>query len=642
MVGTRSPVPTIPDSLRSLSPNAVEELLGSANDPARGGSPPPAPEGRRRVPTSSPVANPPLAIRQKKAKKKDTGSSIPAPLGSFMRLQGGALLPSSGPSGGDSSSGAGSSGNAPGASSTTIGSSGFPSAGRPVNPLVIDVDRLVDPLGSETPHQSLAISVDDIINHPNFREALRITLASHQASTPSDRVAGPSYQASTPSNKASMPSIPASLPSSGASVSLALAAFMASTPSNEASVPPALASMPSIQVSVPPIQAFAPSAQASVPPALHPLPRRGGFITKYLSISDLRHAYFLYYIIARASSSPGTATVRHSVMNPVGSGGSSSLAVPALGIAGSDSLRRSTASAATLPGSTATAATLTSSHTLPPSSMSIRLDANTVSDHPLVIRALWEGWTVHIPLTLLSNEKCRSALFVDNIGSKRDPDKNPLAFDASSEPSIPLADFMEAWLHLCHMIKTHLNSPDRGMVGDAFHRHFDQLTSRIDFHSKFSLYVEYDIYIRMYWVANPGSFNPADFQVDIWNFIQDANRDHILAAAYKPSTTRTTMSSRGFQRGRGTGGSFRGDTSSIHSGCCYVCGSTSHSGRSCPTDSNGYMSKTADGWRGPGNSLLCFRFNGIGNSCTFGGCQYAHVCSRCGDGGHSAQSHPSS
>jgi hypothetical protein len=161
MVGTRStPVPTIPDSLRSLSPKAVEDLLGSANDTAREGSPPPPPEGRRRAPTSSPVADPPMVIRQRKAKKKDTGgdhafgdpsafrpnpilaigTSTPAPLGTLIRMQSGALPPSSGPSGGDSSS-AGSGRITPSTSSATIGSSRFPSAGTSSNPLVIDADQ---------------------------------------------------------------------------------------------------------------------------------------------------------------------------------------------------------------------------------------------------------------------------------------------------------------------------------------------------------------------------------------------------------------------------------------------------------------------------------------------------------------------
>jgi hypothetical protein len=255
---------------------------------------------------------------------------------------------------------------------------------------------------------------------------------------------------------------------------------------------------------------------------------------------------------------------------------------------------------------------LTSAHTLPPTFMRVRLNANPVSNHPLVIQALTEGWTVHIPLTLLSNKKCRFALFIDNIGSKRDPDKNPLVFETSLEPHISLADFMKPWPHLCCIIKMHLNSPDKVIHGDAFQHHFEQLTSRIDFHSKFSLYIKYDIYIHMYWVANPGSFNPADFQGNMWNYIQDVNCDGILAAAHKTSTPTSSLLSRGYHRERGGGSSFHGDVPSVRSGHCYVCGSTSHSGQSCPSDFNSYMSKTADRWKGPRNSLLCFCFNGIG------------------------------
>jgi hypothetical protein len=89
-----------------------------------------------------------------------------------------------------------------------------------------------------------------------------------------------------------------------------------------------------------------------------------------------------------------------------------------------------------LHGITMAAAPPTPSHTLPLSFMNIRLDANTVCDHPMVIQALQEGWTVHIPLTLLSNEKRRSALFVESIGTKCDLDKSLLAFETASEPHI--------------------------------------------------------------------------------------------------------------------------------------------------------------------------------------------------------------
>jgi hypothetical protein len=78
----------------------------------------------------------------------------------------------------------------------------------------------------------------------------------------------------------------------------------------------------------------------------------------------------------------------------------------------------------------------------------VELDAHAVADHPLVARSLKEGWTVHIPLSILTNDNCRAALFVDHLGSKPHSDRGPLFFDASAEPSISLADFSEAWPRL--------------------------------------------------------------------------------------------------------------------------------------------------------------------------------------------------
>src|SRR3984957_17062890 len=46
----------------------------------------------------------------------------------------------------------------------------------------------------------------------------------------------------------------------------------------------------------------------------------------------------------------------------------------------------------------------------PPEADNVVLDAHTIANHPLVACVLKEGWTVHIPLTVLSNKKCQAAL----------------------------------------------------------------------------------------------------------------------------------------------------------------------------------------------------------------------------------------
>lgn len=290
-----------------------------------------------------------------------------------------------------------------------------------------------------------------------------------------------------------------------------------------------------------------------------------------------------------------------------------------------------------------------SPHVLPANAESIQLAAHSVADHPLVVQVLRDGWKRHIPLTTLTNARCRSALFVDHLGTKEaggDKSLSPLFLDAANEPSISFHDFTEAWPRLRSLIEKHLVlSPDRKAIADAFTAHFSSLTTRLDFAAKFPLYMAYDIHIRTEWVAAPGSFSPAVFQKEIWERIVDKHRDRRASMAvsrpvFPPQRAAFGRSNSYSSRG---GQSFRGRApprAPLQPVLCYVCGDPSHSGRNCSLSSNGFLVKGANGWRAPGDVNVCFRFNGAFSACSSASCNFSHVCSRCGSADHSAQSHP--
>jgi hypothetical protein len=137
---------------------------------------------------------------------------------------------------------------------------------------------------------------------------------------------------------------------------------------------------------------------------------------------------------------------------------------------------------------------------IPDNADAIDLDAHAVADHPVIVRILWEGWQCHIPLTALTNEKCRAASFIDYSGLGDQGKKTQLSLDAAAEGTMPQCDWIEAWPRLCAHIEKHLNSPDPGRISDAFRAHFAGVLGRRDFKRKYFLYLEYDIHIRTLWV----------------------------------------------------------------------------------------------------------------------------------------------
>lgn len=279
-------------------------------------------------------------------------------------------------------------------------------------------------------------------------------------------------------------------------------------------------------------------------------------------------------------------------------------------------------------------------------------------DPPAVIRALEQGWHKHIPLHLLANSRCRasshdaptpqSTLAVIEDGQIH---MREAPFDSSGESSMSIAEFFEAWPRFCDLIERYLLSPDKLDIAAAFRLHFKGITSRTDFSMDFPLYLKYDIHIRQRFVQFSDQFTPASFQVDVWNSIVDRSRsddfrafrsslNSFRAPATKPSHSGSSSST----NATGHASLSKKPTSSKHSdpkpGVCFVCLDPSHRGRKCPRKENGYIVKDAEGhWKGPGDVLLCFRWNGP-YGCDVAKCEFRHACTVCGSSDHSAQSHP--
>src|ERR1700722_2960554 len=137
------------------------------------------------------------------------------------------------------------------------------------------------------------------------------------------------------------------------------------------------------------------------------------------------------------------------------------------------------------------------------------LDPNEVIDPPNVRKVLEQGWRKHIPLSLLTNARCRSSLFaadsaVDTLilGNSSTLELRQPSLDATGETSISFSDFAEAWPRLCGMIEQYLASPHRAVIAATFKKHYEFIASRNNFAAKFKLFILYDIHIHQSYIQN--------------------------------------------------------------------------------------------------------------------------------------------
>ena len=290
------------------------------------------------------------------------------------------------------------------------------------------------------------------------------------------------------------------------------------------------------------------------------------------------------------------------------------------------------------------------------------VNPNALIDPPAVIRTLETGWQKHIPLHLLSHSRSRASshLSPTPLGSLAVVEGGQIhvreaPLDSSGESSMSIAEFFEAWPRFCNLIETHLLSPDKVDIANAFRAHFKTLTSRTDFSSRFHLYLRYDIHIRQLFIQQSSQFSPAFFHRDLWNTIVDDARTAEFQALR--SSLNTSGSFRTFPKPSVLGSSSGTNISTPpflpkkpsfpasrdnaqKPGVCFVCLDPNHQSKRCPRKENGFIVRDAEGkWKAPGDVLLCFRWNGP-SGCSFPNCRFSHACTVCGTPAHSAQSHP--
>ena len=116
-----------------------------------------------------------------------------------------------------------------------------------------------------------------------------------------------------------------------------------------------------------------------------------------------------------------------------------------------------------------------SSLSMPPVLVHFQLDPNQVLFPPSIIKILEQGWQKHIPLHLLTNSRCCTTLFSSgssgetlSIGDGGKLQLQQPSLDAMGKFDISIAKFYKAWLCLCTMISSFLNSPQRHEVVEAF------------------------------------------------------------------------------------------------------------------------------------------------------------------------------
>lgn len=179
-----------------------------------------------------------------------------------------------------------------------------------------------------------------------------------------------------------------------------------------------------------------------------------------------------------------------------------------------------------------------------------QIDAHVLFDPPLVVKKLKAGWKDHIPLISCTNAACLLAakvtdeedesLLVDGTGRvKMIATKIP---GTERELSMTGQDFMEAYPCLVRLIETFYPGPDRHALARAYETHFSNLARRPDFYTNIDIVVAYDVSICRHHLQS--SFNPAAFQVAIWNDVWAKSMERAFRPRLAPATSSAAGPSR--------------------------------------------------------------------------------------------------
>ena len=269
-----------------------------------------------------------------------------------------------------------------------------------------------------------------------------------------------------------------------------------------------------------------------------------------------------------------------------------------------------------------------------------------------------EGWTVHVPLTFLTDKGC-----LLKGKALNNTTQDVLTFDSASgqvmTASKPLSDFGEldltfdewhqGWRRLLDLIRDHL--PQELLMWEA---HYSFILNSENRSEMWPLYVAYDTEIRKR--ATRLAIDPSKFAIGIWNDLETRYMAKKVASlvhadlrqqadrAHSQSNNPPAYSSRNVSQAF----SFRGQTSTSDDrmGRCIFCSSRSrdHPGKNCMAScyADGspchLLRQEPSGTRvSKSGKRYCYSWNGT-SGCTQVPCKKGeHICTLCGAVTHNAQ-----
>ncbi|KAH0578007.1 hypothetical protein H2248_005566, partial [Termitomyces sp. 'cryptogamus'] len=164
-----------------------------------------------------------------------------------------------------------------------------------------------------------------------------------------------------------------------------------------------------------------------------------------------------------------------------------------------------------------------SSHPLlaAPPQAAAELDPNVMPIPVRVQRVFNTGWTVYVPLDLLTNAACHRALTASNrhsdfslsLTASGELQVSNSKFDHSKEHYMSALEFMQASATLIWVICLCLQASPEALIGSPtaraiatfFQAHYNYIQHRLDFGDTFPVYLAYNIYIHHAYLQNNGN-----------------------------------------------------------------------------------------------------------------------------------------
>ncbi|KNZ79967.1 hypothetical protein J132_08409 [Termitomyces sp. J132] len=156
-----------------------------------------------------------------------------------------------------------------------------------------------------------------------------------------------------------------------------------------------------------------------------------------------------------------------------------------------------------------------------PPQAAAELDPNVMPIPVRVQRVFNTGWTVYVPLDLLTNAACHRALTASNrhsdfslsLTASGELQVSNSKFDHSKEHYMSALEFMQASATLIWVICLCLQASPEALIGSPtaraiatfFQAHYNYIQHRLDFGDTFPVYLAYNIYIHHAYLQNNGN-----------------------------------------------------------------------------------------------------------------------------------------